>query len=344
MPPEIRTWVREFCFDCHSHQVRFPWYASVAPLSWWIADEVRRGRAGLNFSRWDQYTPRMRDLAWRRSLERIRQQRMPPRAYSLMHPHNLGEAEIHGLENYLKQHDLASAECLSAQELLAWPAAPFRDANHPLTGVYRLSGEVAQPLQLNRALLLCDGDLNLPGGVSGHGAIFATGKLSLGGLKGEVGPLALIGLQGISLQGSGNCRLIGLVHTPAQLQRRGITLQPRQDFAMELADVHQRHLEFCRDDGEIGERIERQAILRYGHGHYVLWDPEFQKVRRAVTLDQALAACEELLQAEPATSVARWRRRFRKSWKKQLQSLAGPGSPAVLTLRAHDMDAVVSDL
>ena len=40
------------CFDCHSNEVKTPWYGKIAPVSWWLTNHVDDGRAGLNFSDW----------------------------------------------------------------------------------------------------------------------------------------------------------------------------------------------------------------------------------------------------------------------------------------------------
>ena len=38
------------CFDCHSNEVKFPWYSNVAPVSWIISEHINDGRAAVNFS------------------------------------------------------------------------------------------------------------------------------------------------------------------------------------------------------------------------------------------------------------------------------------------------------
>ena len=40
------------CYDCHSNEVKTPWYGQVAPVSWWLNSHVQDGRAALNFSDW----------------------------------------------------------------------------------------------------------------------------------------------------------------------------------------------------------------------------------------------------------------------------------------------------
>ena len=44
------------CFDCHSNEVKWPWYSNVAPFSWVISNHVREGRKALNFSIWEEYS------------------------------------------------------------------------------------------------------------------------------------------------------------------------------------------------------------------------------------------------------------------------------------------------
>ena len=52
--PESRALVVRACFDCHSNETRRPWYAKVAPISWWTTNHVREGRSAVNFSEWDR--------------------------------------------------------------------------------------------------------------------------------------------------------------------------------------------------------------------------------------------------------------------------------------------------
>lgn len=40
------------CFDCHSNQTAWPWYAHIAPFSWLVQNDVDEGRKKLNFSEW----------------------------------------------------------------------------------------------------------------------------------------------------------------------------------------------------------------------------------------------------------------------------------------------------
>ncbi|HEY3620218.1 MAG TPA: heme-binding domain-containing protein, partial [Candidatus Sulfotelmatobacter sp.] len=44
------------CGNCHSNHTDWPWYSHVAPVSWWIARDVREGRESLNLSEWETYS------------------------------------------------------------------------------------------------------------------------------------------------------------------------------------------------------------------------------------------------------------------------------------------------
>jgi hypothetical protein len=54
--PAIESILRRSCYDCHSNETQWPWYADVAPVSWLVTRDVNRGRQHLNFSTWDKYS------------------------------------------------------------------------------------------------------------------------------------------------------------------------------------------------------------------------------------------------------------------------------------------------
>jgi len=49
---QVGSILERSCRDCHSADTRWPWYSHVAPASWIVARDVRRGRAKLDFSNW----------------------------------------------------------------------------------------------------------------------------------------------------------------------------------------------------------------------------------------------------------------------------------------------------
>ena len=55
-PVEVTQIFQSACYDCHSNEVKWPWYSNVAPFSWVISNHVREGRKALNFSIWEEYS------------------------------------------------------------------------------------------------------------------------------------------------------------------------------------------------------------------------------------------------------------------------------------------------
>lgn len=76
--PQTRALVVAACYDCHSNQVKTPWYGKVAPISWWLKNHVDDGRAAVNFSEWD----RPQGEGARNSAESVREGSMPPSYYT----------------------------------------------------------------------------------------------------------------------------------------------------------------------------------------------------------------------------------------------------------------------
>jgi len=55
-PTEVMSILKKACYDCHSNEVKWPWYSKIAPFSWVISEHVDDGRKWLNFSEWENYT------------------------------------------------------------------------------------------------------------------------------------------------------------------------------------------------------------------------------------------------------------------------------------------------
>jgi len=84
--PAVESILRRACFDCHSNQTRWPWYAWVAPISWLVAHDVHEAREHLNFSTWDAYAPKKRSKRLDDVIEEVHEGEMPLWYYRLVHP------------------------------------------------------------------------------------------------------------------------------------------------------------------------------------------------------------------------------------------------------------------
>jgi hypothetical protein len=83
--PGTEQLVRRACYDCHSNRTRWPWYASVAPMSWRVQSHVDEGRARLNFTAFDPASEDVADAAGE-AAETVSKGEMPPADYLLAHP------------------------------------------------------------------------------------------------------------------------------------------------------------------------------------------------------------------------------------------------------------------
>jgi len=50
VPENINILFGKACNDCHSNTTRYPWYANVQPVAWWIAGHVNDGKRHFNLS------------------------------------------------------------------------------------------------------------------------------------------------------------------------------------------------------------------------------------------------------------------------------------------------------
>lgn len=83
--PELLSMLKRSCYDCHSYSTVWPWYSRVAPASWLVADDVKEGRAHLNFSEWGLLSPEMARSKLHSACEEVREGEMPLVQYRLIH-------------------------------------------------------------------------------------------------------------------------------------------------------------------------------------------------------------------------------------------------------------------
>ena len=90
VPDAVREILTRSCYDCHSHETRWPWYAYVAPVSWLVVNDVTEGREHLNFSTWQQYDDERREEKLEDIWEEVDEGNMPLGIYLPLH----GEARL----------------------------------------------------------------------------------------------------------------------------------------------------------------------------------------------------------------------------------------------------------
>ncbi len=86
---ETRATFFKACANCHSNETAFPWYSTIAPVSWLIENDVTSGREHFNISEWDR-----KKQNGDKAAEEVQRGSMPIGLYLLMHSEaNLNAAE-----------------------------------------------------------------------------------------------------------------------------------------------------------------------------------------------------------------------------------------------------------
>jgi len=84
-PKEVMSILRRSCYDCHSNEVRLPWYANIAPMSWEMSRHIDVGRQWVNFSIWNTYTKKEKDKK-KEEIYKAVYSVMPLKSYVYIHP------------------------------------------------------------------------------------------------------------------------------------------------------------------------------------------------------------------------------------------------------------------
>ncbi len=96
--------LKSACYDCHSNETEYPWYAQVQPLAWWIDNYVEEGREKLNFSIWQTYSAKDMNHALEECIEMVEEKEMPLTSFTLTHPEaRLSELQRQQLVDWFKK-------------------------------------------------------------------------------------------------------------------------------------------------------------------------------------------------------------------------------------------------
>ena len=84
-PAEVAAIMKTACYDCHSNHTVYPWYAEVAPVSFWLNDHIEHGKGHLNFSEWGTYNKKKKDHKLEELIEEVEKGEMPLQSYTWVH-------------------------------------------------------------------------------------------------------------------------------------------------------------------------------------------------------------------------------------------------------------------
>jgi len=84
-PPKVAKILEMACYDCHSNRTRYPWYAQIQPVGWWLASHINGGKGHLNFSEFAAYSEHRRAKKLEAISDEVTGHSMPLKSYTWSH-------------------------------------------------------------------------------------------------------------------------------------------------------------------------------------------------------------------------------------------------------------------
>ncbi|HEX2682289.1 MAG TPA: heme-binding domain-containing protein [Ferruginibacter sp.] len=85
IPANVQSILKTSCYDCHSNNTVYPWYAQVQPVAWWLDNHIRDGKKDLNFSEFASYSIRRQYKKLEEVNELVKENEMPLESYLWIH-------------------------------------------------------------------------------------------------------------------------------------------------------------------------------------------------------------------------------------------------------------------
>ena len=85
VPANVQSVFERSCYDCHSNNTHYPWYAEVMPVGWWLAKHIRDGKRGLDFDQFGSYRVFRQYRKFNDIIEQVDKDEMPLPSYLLIH-------------------------------------------------------------------------------------------------------------------------------------------------------------------------------------------------------------------------------------------------------------------
>lgn len=89
----VASILKQSCYDCHSNNTSYPWYANVQPVTWWLQDHVNEGKKELNFSEFATYTAKRQRKKFNEIMDEVKEGKMPLPSYTWIHKDAILTAE-----------------------------------------------------------------------------------------------------------------------------------------------------------------------------------------------------------------------------------------------------------
>ncbi len=85
VPRNVETVLRTSCYDCHSNNTNYPWYANIQPVRFFMDNHIDEGKEELNFNEYGIYSKRKQNSKLKAIAKEIKSNDMPLASYTLIH-------------------------------------------------------------------------------------------------------------------------------------------------------------------------------------------------------------------------------------------------------------------
>lgn len=85
VPNDVNVVLRKACYDCHSNNSAYPWYANIQPVYWWLNHHIEEGKDELNFSEFGTYKLKRKIKKFNEIAGEVTEGEMPLNSYTWMH-------------------------------------------------------------------------------------------------------------------------------------------------------------------------------------------------------------------------------------------------------------------
>ena len=85
VPDSVKTILAKACNDCHSNNTRYPWYAEVQPVAWWMSGHIKDAKRQINFNDFDGYRIAKQYKRMEDCMDEVKEGGMPLPSYTLIH-------------------------------------------------------------------------------------------------------------------------------------------------------------------------------------------------------------------------------------------------------------------
>jgi len=104
VPDSIKNIMAVACNDCHTNNTRYPWYANIQPVGWWLQNHVNEGKRHLNYSEFTSLEKKKQYKKMDETAHEVKEGDMPLNSYLwIHHDAELTQAQKDMIVNWAQQ-------------------------------------------------------------------------------------------------------------------------------------------------------------------------------------------------------------------------------------------------